>query len=237
MYFGFGKLITFLILELTNLSVGKEKICTYIYIYTSSRLKSHHSAEVTSRVAGATKISSHITTLKSHHGHDFWRRNLCERQWIQQIVSSYFFRSKSRNYCARSTYAIFNWNLFMVHGRLHWGPGFDRLVVYALVLTGWEFMLQSWPFTLERWFWLAGSLCIKHMKDQVPKAPNKATETRLILLSLQGIQQPSSADDNFWRLFSVFTLILSMFGFDMFIDFVNVCQCLCWFPQGERGIY
>ena len=40
-------------------------------IATRTRLKSHHGAAVTSRVAGTTKNSSHITTLKSHHGHHF----------------------------------------------------------------------------------------------------------------------------------------------------------------------
>ena len=35
--------------------------------YISTRPKSYHAAEDTSRVAGAPKIPSHITTLKSHH--------------------------------------------------------------------------------------------------------------------------------------------------------------------------
>ena len=47
---------------------------------------------------------------------------------------------------ARSPYAIFERNVCIIHRRLHWGAGFDRLVVYAsiiaiyigaLILTGW----------------------------------------------------------------------------------------------------
>ena len=105
------------------------------FVRTSARLNSHHGAAVTSRVAGATKNSSHITTLKSHHGHHFLKGG----------------------------------KLRINHSHLHWGAGLGRLVAYASII----------------------AIYVSALTDYVPRAPNKATETRLILLNLQGSSSPA----------------------------------------------
>ena len=91
-------------------------------------------------------------------------------------------------------------------------------------------MHQSWPFTLGRWSWQVGSLCINHshlhwgagldrllayasimaiyigaLTDYVPRAPNKATETRLMLLNLQGSLLSC--------IFPMFLLVVSLFSY------------------------
>ena len=61
---------------------------------------------------------------------------------------------------ARSSYAIFERNVCIIHSRLHWGAGFDRLVIYAsimaiyigaLVLTGGKLRINH-----SRLHWGAG---------------------------------------------------------------------------------
>ena len=107
----------------------------YIYIYTSARLNSHHGAAVTSRVAGATKNSSHITTLKSHHGHHFLKEFIAGANESSKSYLHIFFGPNQEILArARSSYAIFERKVCIIHSRLHWGAGFDRLVVYASII-------------------------------------------------------------------------------------------------------
>ena len=77
-------------------------------ICTRTRLNSHHGAAVTSRVAGATKISSHITTLKSHHGHHFLKEIIAgANESSKSCLHSFSIRIK-KSLRTRSPYAMFN---------------------------------------------------------------------------------------------------------------------------------
>ena len=110
-------------------------------------------------MAGATKNSSHITTLKSHHGHHVLKEFIAGAYESSKLYRHIFSIRIKKSLRARSPYA----------SRLHWGAGFDRLVVYASII----------------------SIYIGALTDYVPRAPNKATETRLILLNLQGPSSPA----------------------------------------------
>ena len=108
---------------------------------------------------------SHITAQQSHH---VWRAprktQVTSRRW-SHITDIIFWKNSLRapmnpanriiifisirikkSLRARSPYAIFERHVCIIHSRLHWGAGFDRLVVYAssiaiyigvLILTGW----------------------------------------------------------------------------------------------------
>ena len=108
---------------------------------------------------------SHITAQQSHH---VWRAprktQVTSRRWshitdiivwknslrapmnpANRIIIFISIRIK-KSLRARSPEAIFERNVCIIHSRLHWGAGFDRLVVYAsiiaiyigaLILTGW----------------------------------------------------------------------------------------------------
>ena len=142
---------------------------SYNFRVTRTRLKSHHGAAVTSRVAGATKNSSHITTLKSHHGHHFLKEFIAGANESSKSYFHIFSIQIKKSLRARSPYAICKWNLRIIHSHLHWGAGFDSSVVYAPIIA-----LYIFPLT-----------------GYVPRAPDKATETRLILLNLQGSSSPA----------------------------------------------
>ena len=78
------------------------------YIYITTPLNSHHGAAVTSRVAGATKISSHITTLKSRHGRHFLIEFIAGANESSKSCLHIFSIRIKKSLRARSTYAIFN---------------------------------------------------------------------------------------------------------------------------------
>ena len=101
---------------------------------TRTRLKSHHGAAVTSRVAGATKNSSHITTLKSHHGHHF----------LKEFIAGANESSKSYHH-------------------VYLDQNQEILASAQSICNFWKKCVHhSQPFTLGRWFWQVGSLCINH---------------------------------------------------------------------------
>ena len=115
--------------------MGPAKTCNEkVDIGTSARLNSHHGAAVTSRVAGATKNSSHITTLKSHHGHHFLKEFIAGANESSKSYLHIFSVQIKKSLRARSSYAIFERKACIIHSRLHWGAGFDRLVVYASII-------------------------------------------------------------------------------------------------------
>ena len=76
---------------------------------------------------------------------------------------------------ARCPYAMFERNVCIIHSRLHWGAGFDRLVVYAsiiaiyigaLILTGWCLRINHghlhWGAGLDRLVVYASIMAINH---------------------------------------------------------------------------
>ena len=110
-----------------------------LYDSTRTRLKSHvwrapRKTQVTSR------RWSHITDII------FWKNSLrAPMNPANRIIIFISIRIK-KSLRARSPYAIFERNACIIHSCLHWGAGFDRLVVYAsiiaiyigaLILTGW----------------------------------------------------------------------------------------------------
>ena len=302
-------------------------------IDTSARLNSHHGAAVTSRVAGATKNSSHITTLKSHHGHHFLKEFIAGANESSKSYLHIFSVQIKKSLRARSSYAIFERNVCIIHSRLHWGAGFDRLVIYAsimaiylgaLVLTGGKLRINHsrlhWGAGFDRlivyasiiavyigavalkgrklrmnysrlhWgtgfdrlvvyastivvyigalalkggklrinhshlHWGAGlgrlvayasiiAIYVSALTDYVPRAPNKATETRLILVNLQGSSSPAVIVFlHFVNVFICFYWLSHCFpAFCQCFCWLSHClpasfQCLYWCPQGERGFF
>ena len=121
-------------------------------LHTRTRFKSHHGAAVTSRVAGAAKNSSHITTLKSHHGHHFLKEFIAGANESSKSHRHMFFDQDQEIFARAQSICNFQLNSMQVgslcinHNHLHWGAGLDSLVVYAsimaiyiraLVLTAW----------------------------------------------------------------------------------------------------
>ena len=249
-------------------------------------------------MAGATKNSSHITTLKSHHGHHFLKEFIAGANESSKSYLHIFSVQIKKSLRARSSYAIFERNVCIIHSRLHWGAGFDRLVIYAsimaiylgaLVLTGGKLRINHsrlhWGAGFDRlivyasiiavyigavalkgrklcmnygrlhWgtgfdrlvvyastivvyigalalkggklrmnysrlHWGAGlgrlvayasiiAIYVSALTDYVPRAPNKATETRLILLNLQGSGSPA-------------VIVFLHFG-NVFVGYLIVC--------------
>ena len=121
--------------------------------------QSHHVWRAPRKTQVTSRRWSHITDII------FWQNSLrASMNPANRIVIFFSIRIK-KSLRARSPYAIFNWNVCIIHSRLHWGAGLGRSVVYAsiiaiyigaLVLTGWQPMHQSWPFTLivQCFYWL-----------------------------------------------------------------------------------
>ena len=110
------------------------------------------------------------------------------------------------------------WSLCINHSHLHWGAGLGRLVAYASVM----------------------AIYIGALTDYVPRAPNKATETRFMLLNLQGSSSPAVLmptllsrrpsrnikDDLFSCIIPMFSCIFSFFWLCHF--FSAYVRCYFW---------
>ena len=196
-------------------------------------------------MAGATKNSSHITTLKSHHGHHFLTEFIAGANESSKSYRHIFLIRIKKSLRARSPYAIFNWNVCIIHSRLHWGAGLGRSVVYAsmiaiyigaLVLTGWQPMHQSWPFTLGRWSWRVCSLCINHSHLHWGAGLDRLAAYASIMAIYIGALvltgwQPMHQCSN-WLCHCCPAFVHCFFWLSH--CFPTSFQCFHWFPQGER---
>ena len=133
---------------------------TYIQGHDLSHItaqQSHHVRRAPRKTQVTSRRWSHITDII------FWKNSLrAPMNPANRIIIFISIRIK-KSLRARSPYAIFERNVCIIHSRLHWGAGFDRLVVYAsiiaiyigaLILPGWRLRINHghlhWGAGLDR---------------------------------------------------------------------------------------
>ena len=103
--------------------------------------QSHHVWRAPRKAQVTSRRWSHITDIM------FWKNSLRAPMNPANHVIIFFSIRITKSLRTRSPYAIFKWNVCIIHSRLHWGAGFGRSVVYAsiiaiyigaLVLAGWR---------------------------------------------------------------------------------------------------
>ena len=116
--------------------------------------QSHHVWRAPRKTQVTSRRWSHITDII------FWKNSLRAPMNPANRIFIFFSVQIKKSLRARSSYAIFERNVCIIHSRLHWGAGFDRLVIYAsimaiyigaLVLTGGKLRINH-----SRLHWGAG---------------------------------------------------------------------------------
>ena len=116
--------------------------------------QSHHVWRAPRKTQVTSRRWSHITDII------FWKNSLRAPMNPANRIFIFFSVQIKKSLRARSSYAIFERNVCIIHSRLHCGAGFDRLVIYAsimaiyigaLVLTGGKLRINH-----SRLHWGAG---------------------------------------------------------------------------------
>ena len=140
--------------EKLNLCISAAKLLQAHDLTHITAQQSHHVWRAPRKTQVTSRRWSHITDII------FWKNSLRAPMNPANRIFIFFSVQIKKSLRARSSYAIFERNVCIIHSRLHWGAGFDRLVIYAsimaiyigaLVLTGGKLRINH-----SRLHWGAG---------------------------------------------------------------------------------